>query len=257
MYFRNYLFAFLLPFNLFSQSAKEKDLFGEKMSYRDVKRYYKAKTNLPQNWIGLYTKLLTGRKGRGSKNRLLAYKLIERLSRSDRNAFSRLMQMRLAWEFKEHLTSTEPVKPFLKNTIDSAGYYYMMTVYFKDSIMEKIARRMGYMKGGYEREIVDWAKMKWMKWNSEPIERSSHGYYIDTTPLISQRMKDSCIQYYKAAIDHDPAEFFYAKEFFFFLSQHNKEKLQEIIKPYLNNYSPKQQQWLTARLQEVVTKRVE
>lgn len=240
----------LIPITIFSQRYIKDDLYGNKEDRRGTIKYYKKNTDFSRGFINSYVRLLSGRRDIAK-----AIKQINQLYKLNETVFYRFMRIRLEWEFKEHLmlAPLDSVKSLLKNKSDSAGYYYMQGNYFQDSMLEKLARKFGFVKAvSHDNEVPDWSKIKSFRWNSPIIIESMHG---DNTllddPIVNNPMMDSSISYYKKAIEKDPAEFFYMKELVFFLNKHYQESaLQQAIKQYQNNYPRREKKWLNALLTE-------
>lgn len=242
------LFAIILiPATIFSQPPIKKEIYGSKENNREAINYYLKNTDLSRSFIKSYIKLISGH-----RDHIKANKLIKQLYNFNETVFYRFIRVRLEWEFKEHLmlAPLDSVKPLLKNKIDSAGYYYMLAIYFKDSMYERIARRFGYVKAiNPVEEIVDWAKMKTIKWTATKIIEQSHPGLLLSSSFRNDRMLDSSVFYYKKAMGYDPGEFFYLADLLFYLSNFGEESaLQQIITSKLNNYTGKKKAWLEAYL---------
>ena len=260
MNFLRLLFAFIaIPGVIFSQSAlKERSLAGRSMSVRKAANYYlRKKINLSPEFSIQYSSLFSGLQRYTMRDTIMATKIIKRLYQFNDILFYRLMRIRLEWEFKQHLVKSplDSVCLLLKNNIDSAKYYYMLGLYFKDSMNEKLARHFGYVRatdGG--NEITDWRKMKTLIWRDPKIIES-----ITVDDLILNdsdstqryfkvdRPRDSSIFYFRTAIDTDPTEFHYLKEFLLFMSNLPGKKdaeIQQVIISKLENYTDKEKKRL-------------
>jgi hypothetical protein len=249
MNFPSFLFALILiPAIIFSQPPIKKERDGSKENDRETINYYRKNTDLSRGFINSYVRLISGDRGYEKKDTLRADRLIKRLPLFIETVFYRLMRVRLEWEFKQHLllSPLESVKPLLKTNIDSAQYYYMLAIYFKDSMYERWARHFGYSRINYQdHEIVDWAKIKKIKWaDPKLIEQVTINSLIPSS-FRKDRMMDSSVFYYKKAMEYDPGEFFYLADLLFYLSNFGEEKaIQQIITSKLNNYTGKEKAWL-------------
>jgi hypothetical protein len=258
MKFLTLLFAFIgISLAIFSQTThKKKDIHEHRMNVRRAANYYlRKKLNPSPEFSVQYNSLFLGLQGYRKKDTLLAVEVINRLYQSNDILFYRLMRIRLEWEFKQRFAKSplDSVQPLLKNNIDSAKYHYMLALYFQDSMTWKLARQTGYVRATREgNEVVDWGKVKRLKW-PEAAE------YISIDPLFLRpddktfsyfkvgRSGDSAIFYYKKAVDNDPTEFHYLKEFLVFMSNlpENKDaEMQQVINSKLNNYTGKEKKWV-------------
>ena len=125
----------VFPVTIFSQPSLKKELYGSKENNRETINYYREKTDLSRGFINSSVKLISGH-----RDFIKVNKLIKQLYKFNETVFYRFIRIRLEWEFKEHLMlpPLDSVKSLLKNKIDSAGYYYMLAIYFKDSMYEYI-----------------------------------------------------------------------------------------------------------------------
>jgi hypothetical protein len=254
MKFLTLLFAFIgISIAIFSQTKnKKKDIHEHRMSVQRAANYYlRKKLNSSPEFAVQYTSLFSGLQGYKKKDTLLATRVINRLYLLNDILFYRLMRIRLEWEFKQHLvrSSLDSVGFLLKNNIDSAKYFYMLALYFRDSMMENLARRLGYVKATYDgSEIVDWRKLTSLKWGDRRVIEGPHEFLGPVEPNFKVgRFRDSSIFYYKKAIDNDPTEFHYLKEFLLFMSNlpENKDaEIQQVINSKLNNYTRKEKKWI-------------
>lgn len=234
-----------LSLNLFSQS-REKDTKLKSVNY------YLKRTTLSRSFIAKYIKLTSNANSYSKKDSLLANKLIKELLMYDETTFYRIMRTRLEWEFKEHLTvpQLDSVKSLLKNSIDSSNYYYMLGIYYRDSLNAKFARQMGYVKVNNQgTEVVNWKTVNRLDWrHPKLLETTSHYEY----PIFKdENLKDSSLKYYKMSIELNPKEFYYLNEFLIYLYKLGEEtEIQQIINSKLKNYSDKEKVWLKKSLDE-------
>ncbi|MFI5129283.1 MAG: hypothetical protein ACHQFX_04800 [Chitinophagales bacterium] len=239
---------------IFSQTTSKKKAFSEHgMNVRKAANYYlKKKINPSPQFSVQYASLFSGLQGYRKKDTLLAAKLIKRLYKVNDILFYRLMRIRLEWEFRQHvqLSPLDSILPRLKNNIDSSKYYYMMGLYFEDSMYVRTARRFGYVRVNSDgNEIVDWRKMRSFKFddprlfelhNDIDIDISSNHNYSKRDPIA-----DTAILYYKKAINLDTSEFYYLKNLLILLSFVGDDaETQQVISSNLGNYTDKEKKWL-------------
>ena len=244
---------------IFSQTTFNKKAFAEhRMHVRKAANYYLRKKIDPSPEFSVqYVSLFSGLKGYTWRDTLLATKVINRLYQFNDILFYRLMRIRLEWEFRQHLQRPplDSIMPLLKNNNDSAKYYYMLGLYFQDSMTWQLARTFGYVRSTYDgNEVVDWRKMKDLNWRDpKTIESITVDDFILNVSKDIQRnfkfdhLRDSSILYYKMALGNDPTEFHYLKELILFLSNLfgiKDEEIQLVITSKLENYTDKEKKWL-------------
>ncbi|HET6995021.1 MAG TPA: hypothetical protein VFI06_08560 [Chitinophagaceae bacterium] len=247
MKFLSLLFALIaISPAIFSQTTIK--IPEHRMNVRKAANYYLRKKMNPSPRFSIqYTSLFAGLQGYTKRDSLLANKIINQLYQFNDILFYRLMRIRLEWEFKRHIVKSplDSASLLLKNNIDSAKYYYMLGLFFQDSLAERLARRFGYVRAtAGDIEVVDWRKMKTVKWRNRKVIGSTdlghHDNRIDP-------MGDSVIVYYKRAIDNDPTEFHYLKEFILFMSNLPEDRdaeMKQVIASKLENYSDKEKNWV-------------
>lgn len=243
-----------IPIAIYSQIASE-----NKMKVRNAANYYlKKKIDPSPEFSTQYNSLFWGFQGYTKKDTLIAAKLIKRLYQVNDILFYRLMRIRLEWEFKQHLVKypLDSIRHLLKKNIDSSQYYYMLGLYFRDSMTENLARRLGFVKvNSSGNEIVDWRIMKIKKWRNPKAIESPHGYILNDFKV--DRHRDSAIFYYKIAIKNNPTEFHYLKELLLFMSnlpENKDEEVQQIITSKLENYTQEEKKWVKEYLDSLYKK---
>ena len=129
------------------------------------------------------------------------------------------------------------------------AYYYTNAMLYKDSLYERIAFKMGYVKASADREYVDWGKIYIIHWEEQATPLSS------CTTMVSPTMhgkNSSLIQLYfiLKAIVSDKSEFCYAKQLLLFMYRfRRREGIPLLINDVKLNYSTDGQKWLTKFLQ--------
>jgi len=259
------IIAIAIPCTIFSQTiSKTKALTGHTMNVRHAANYYLHNKNPSLEFSPQYTSVFSGLRHYTKRDTVIATKLIKRLYKLNDILFFRLMRIRLQWEFKERYvrSSLDSTLPRLENNTDSAKYHYMLSLYFLNSLYERIARGLGYVKVTYDgSEVVDWRKMKVMKWRDPTvIEAISDGdgltlpqqYY---KPPKAFGLRDALLfnyklaieKYFEMAVQEDPAEFHYLRELIVFMynqPENRDEEIRQLINSKLENYTDKQQRQL-------------
>jgi len=259
--------ALASPCNIFSQTTlKTKALTGHTMNVRHAANYYLHKKNPSAEFSVQYTSMFLGLRNYTERDTIIANNLIKRLYELNDFLFFRLMRIRLQWEFKQrHVRSSlDSVRSLLRNNMDSAKYHYMLGLYFQDSLNERIARAFGYVRATNNGdEVVDWRKLKDLKWRDprliEMFPSEYHGllippddYYRRPTAFRSRdsltfSYKAAIENYYKMAVQEDPAEFHYLRELIIFMynqPENRDEEIRQLINSKLENYTRKQQRRL-------------
>ncbi len=239
----------IIQCTVFSQKESAEKYFPEaKYNFRKAAKYYLKKRTVPTPVITKeYASLFSDINNYTDKDRLLCLKLINRIYQFDDILFFKLMRIRLEWNFGERI-SYSPLysvpEPFKKST-DSANYSLLLGIYFKDTLIERVARHMGYVKGvNPSVEIVDWKKMNTMKWAyPRGVMEQTDKYY--NPPFIGKELRDSSFKYYKKAIELDSTQFYYIKEFLIYLYKFGEDiEIQQLIISKINNYTKKEKRWL-------------
>ncbi len=249
----------LFPLILLSQQGNNiQALQKGKMMTRTSKDYYRNNTNLPGSFISHYVELVRSfRKDKWSApgyrtgDTLMAYKQIKTLEK-EQNILCQLMRARLKWEYEERLQKgiLDSSRSLLSDNKDSAFYFFTMAMFYKDSMYENIARRLGYVKVSNKGiEEVDWKRMNSFVFKGDILFMLTG--YPGGVSNYRKEIEDSFIPYFEKAIGLDKKEFYYMAEMVLFLIKLNDESfLQQKILHYKTNYSPKEQKWLDARLTE-------
>ena len=244
-----FLVLIAIPVTIFSQKKMEENYFPEsKGNFKKAAKYYlKKRIDTTSGFTKYYASLFSEIPNYTTKDRLLALKLINRLYQFDDILFFKLMQIRLEWNFRERISYSPlySVRGPLKNNIDSANYSLLLGIYFKDTLIERVARHMGYVRGvNPSVEIVDWQKMKTMKWvELKKMEQLPN--YDTIIPFVGKGLKDSSFKYYKRAIELDSTQFYHIKEFLIYLYKFGEDmEIQQLIISKIKNYNKKEKIWL-------------
>lgn len=252
------------PCTVFSQTIPvNKLLYGRRVNERHAANYYLHKKNPYPRFSIQYNSLFSGLQNYAKRDTATATKLIRRLYKLNDILFFRLMRIRLQWEFKQrHVRSSlDSIRPLIRNNIDSAKYHYMLALYFRDSLNERIARGLGYVRATYNGdEVVDWRKLKYLKWRNPRVIETIGSDPLIIPPQEHGRIKsfgtrDSLIflykmaieDYYYLAVDEDPKEFHYLRELIAFLynqPENRDQEIREIINSKHSNYTDKEQEAL-------------
>jgi hypothetical protein len=221
----------------FCQPIKRADLPGGNKQYDGTLEFYIKHTSFPKDLIKKYTRLVLGMGVYGREDSAFAANLLVTLREAPANLFHKLMQTRLEWEFEKHLvfTSLEEARPLIKNNIDSAFYNYTMALYYRDSLTQLIAWKLGFVKRNkYGIEVVDWLKMKHFKRDEMLTWINDHPSSMkeDRPKLFSQAeaLRVIAAAFQIKAAELDPQDQFYLKDLLYYSTQTANEKEQQKIK---------------------------
>lgn len=205
------LLTLLLPVCAFTQQAAER---------KAVRFIYKMERH--PGFSKPYRKLIYELKDFSSDDSLLAHALIKRLN-AKKDAFFVCLRTRLQWAYVERLNKKWLIDAgnSLATDRDSALYLYAAGLYVKDSLLEVISRKMGYVrsitntKGEYD-EVVDWKKMYKMRLNTNPYsiinEWDCGDILFPKKPCVRRYHFSQAINYFQKTSQKAPAEPYYLEE---------------------------------------------
>lgn len=251
----HYLLCLLLMFLSIISSSQETMKWSPYKHFYDQRPFSVSKAVRLISKSNSYTtgieKIFTSLWGMKRKKFAFGDKVIKKL-RKYPGSLSALVTVRLKWETQERLqrSSLDSAWDLLQTKEDTAAYYYTNAMLYKDSLYERIAFKMGYVKASADREYVDWGKIYIIHWEEQayPIEQLHN--YGEPYYAWKEQFIDSAILYFKKAIASDKSEFCYAKQLLLFMYRfRRREGIPLLINDVKLNYSTDGQKWLTKFLQ--------
>ena len=259
-----FFFSLVIPVFLFSQAGRPvEDGLDSKTIITTATAFYLKNTSFSKHFITQYAHLTKSFKKHGfpyskkyhgyrTKDTLQANRQSLILNKKGQSAFPLLMRARLLWEFNEHMKKEELNKATLclLSKKDSAFYFYTVGQFYKDSINEILARKLGFVKSDNQgNELVDWKKMNHIKITKWALEDITPG--INRIDLTIKDIETIFIPLFEKAVEFDRNDFFYMIELLLPLIRFEDEKVvQQFINKYKRNYSRKEQKWLEDRMAE-------